>query len=330
MKTFLTTAFSILLFTVACSAQNTFPASGNAGIGTTSPAASLQVAGDIRFGTNGTYTDFRMFTDGVLSGYNQVNSITPVTVPGSGTAKAALYLKNKTATGTTRMDLLVDGNVGIGNAAPGTSLHVGPGGVFSMRDGTGASFTPALINSQTSGVAGLGVAVVDGVNNPRIGLFADQPNNIVGISTVYSSNSPAFVYRGAGTGEVLRITPAGNLGIGTANPDSKLTVNGTVHSTVVLVDNTVIPDYVFNKTYALRPLSAVKAYIDLNHHLPEIPSAAEVAKNGQNLGEMNALLLKKVEELTLYMIELNKTTAELNKKVKAQQQEIEQLKKAHK
>ena len=110
----------------------------------------------------------------------------------------------------------------------------------------------------------------------------------------------------------------GMVGIGTVHPDAKLTVNGTVHSTVVLVDNTVIPDYVFDKTYALRPLSAVKAYIDLNHHLPEIPSAAEVAKNGQNLGEMNALLLKKVEELTLYMIELNKT-------VKAQQQEIEAL-----
>ncbi len=116
------------------------------------------------------------------------------------------------------------------------------------------------------------------------------------------------------------------MGIGTTSPDQKLTVNGTVHSKAVVVDNSIFPDYVFKKTYVLRPLSAVKTYIDLNHHLPEMPSAAEVAKNGQNLGDVNALLLKKVEELTLYLIELNKTTAELTKTVKAQQKEIDQLK----
>src|ERR1700748_3221094 len=79
MKTFLTTAIAILLFTITCRAQNTFPSSGSAGIGTTSPASTLQVVGDTRFGTNGTYTDLRMFTDGVVGGYNQINAISPVT-----------------------------------------------------------------------------------------------------------------------------------------------------------------------------------------------------------------------------------------------------------
>ncbi|OKS87296.1 hypothetical protein RG47T_2755 [Mucilaginibacter polytrichastri] len=63
------------------------------------------------------------------------------------------------------------------------------------------------------------------------------------------------------------------------------------------------PDYIFNPSYHALNLSDIKAYIDKNHHLPEIPSAQEVAKSGINLGEMNTKLLKKIEELTLYLIE---------------------------
>jgi len=98
---------------------------------------------------------------------------------------------------------------------------------------------------------------------------------------------------------------SGNVGIGTANTQGyKLAVNGSVIAssmTVKLFANW--PDYVFKNDYALPALSSVKQYIGQNHHLPELPSDAEVAKNGINLGEMNKLLVKKVEELTLYMIE---------------------------
>ena len=74
----------------------------------------------------------------------------------------------------------------------------------------------------------------------------------------------------------------------------------------------------------MRPLSEVKAYVDENHHLPEIPSATEVEQNGLKLGEMNAALLKKVEELTLYIIQQKETT---QKQYTKQQREIDQLKK---
>jgi len=66
------------------------------------------------------------------------------------------------------------------------------------------------------------------------------------------------------------------------------------------------PDYVFAEDYDLRPLSEVEAFIKKHHHLPEVPSAKEVETDGLKLKEMNATLLKKVEELTLYMIELQK------------------------
>ena len=117
------------------------------------------------------------------------------------------------------------------------------------------------------------------------------------------------------------VRSSGNVGIGTTNPDAKLTVNGTVHSTSVLVDQTIQgPDYVFKKDYNLPTLTEIKAYTDKNHHLPGVPAAAEMEKNGINLGEMNMVLLKKVEELTLYLMEQNK-------QLQAQQKEIELLKK---
>jgi hypothetical protein len=119
------------------------------------------------------------------------------------------------------------------------------------------------------------------------------------------------------------ILPNGNVGIGTVDPDEKLAVNGIIHSKAVRVDMTGWSDYVFNDGYQLTPLSQLKTFIAQNNHLPEIPSAAEVEKNGQDLGEMNKLLLKKVEELTLYLIELDK-------KVERQNKEITRLKKKKK
>jgi hypothetical protein len=75
-------------------------------------------------------------------------------------------------------------------------------------------------------------------------------------------------------------------------------------------------DFVFDKNYKLRPLSEVETYIKANNHLPEIPSTADVSKNGIDLAETQALLLQKVEELTLYVIEQNKKIAKLEGKVR--------------
>jgi hypothetical protein len=74
------------------------------------------------------------------------------------------------------------------------------------------------------------------------------------------------------------------------------------------------PDYVFNETYNLRSLNEVEQYINENKHLPEIPSAAQIKKDGIDLVEMNMTLLKKVEELTLYVIEQNKKIEALGAK----------------
>ena len=75
-------------------------------------------------------------------------------------------------------------------------------------------------------------------------------------------------------------------------------------------------DFVFAKNYRLRSLESVESFIKINKHLPEIPSTAEVTKNGIDLAETQALLLQKIEELTLYVIEQNKKIERLNKEVK--------------
>ena len=94
-----------------------------------------------------------------------------------------------------------------------------------------------------------------------------------------------------------------------------LDVFGTIHAHEVKVDNTGQPDFVFAPTYRLRPLTEVEKYVKANNHLPEIPSAAEVAQNGLSLGDMQNKLLQKVEELTLYMIELKKENEALKEKI---------------
>ncbi len=100
---------------------------------------------------------------------------------------------------------------------------------------------------------------------------------------------------------------SGKVGIGTSIPDEKLTVNGKVHAVEFTTTPAIpVPDYVFENDYKLLSLKEIESYIKANKHLPEIPSAKEIEANGLELGLMNLLLLKKVEELTLYAIKQDK------------------------
>lgn len=91
--------------------------------------------------------------------------------------------------------------------------------------------------------------------------------------------------------------------------------DGFVYAREVNVQITALPDYVFNEDYNLPCLSDIETYVKENRHLPEVPSAKEVAQNGMNVGEMNAALLKKVEELTLYLIDQDKRLKLLQQQV---------------
>ncbi len=108
----------------------------------------------------------------------------------------------------------------------------------------------------------------------------------------------------------------GNFGIGTLNPTSKLTVAGNINSREVKVTVDAGADFVFENDYNLPSLDVVDKYIKENKHLPEIASADEMKKEGINLSEMNIKLLQKIEEMTLYMIEIKKENDKQNQEIK--------------
>ena len=135
---------------------------------------------------------------------------------------------------------------------------------------------------------------------------------------VYCSNT--LILGAKGTGDILRFRSIGNSGYndliaikrsGAMELTSSVKASSFIHST----SGQSWPDYVFSENYKLKPLETVEKYVQENKHLPGIPSAENVEENGVDLGMMNAKLLEKVEELTLYLIEQNKRISELESKL---------------
>nr|WP_320120080.1 hypothetical protein [uncultured Marinifilum sp.] len=116
---------------------------------------------------------------------------------------------------------------------------------------------------------------------------------------------------------VMRLNVNGNVGIGTKNTYGyKLAVKGSMAaSEIKVLDVSSWTDFVFEDNYQLRSLSEVKEFIEENKHLPDIPSEKQVQEEGISVGEMNAKLLQKIEELTLYLIDQNKKIEDLQKEV---------------
>jgi hypothetical protein len=217
--------------------------------------------------------------------------------------------------------LETDSKVGIGIQNPTGRLEVGaplmgvpgPSGTFHLNGGQawGHVLTLATDNSNGADDARLLFSyrnhakqwAMGGLNNTdRFSIWEDAGDgNTIG---------------GFGT-ERLTVQAGGNVGIGSSDTHGyKLAVNGNIHTQEVRVDMSGWPDYVFKPAYHLPALNEVKSYIDQNGHLPELPSAAQVEKQGVNLGEMNKLLVKKVEELTLYLIELQEQNKQIVQKLK--------------
>ncbi|MGN7787309.1 hypothetical protein ACTJIJ_22435 [Niabella sp. 22666] len=114
---------------------------------------------------------------------------------------------------------------------------------------------------------------------------------------------------------LLRLTKAGNVGIGTRNPAEKLSVNGKIRAHEIKVEQANWPDYVFDSNYQLPALAELEKFIRDHRHLPGIPSAKQVKENGIALGENQAALLKKIEEQALYIIQQEKRMEALEKRI---------------
>lgn len=314
-------------------------ASGNLGLGTTSPAYTLDVNGTARIANYAsiggapvysralvTYAPTGLnlaaeFTENAgvhaiqvrpnVSGINQITSDY-----WSGSTFLPLALSGRGATND--LVLATNGNVGIGTLGPGAKLEV-------YEPATGILTNTVLKLGAYNNTVGGGPFL-----DFNLRWTGGYPNWIGGrIGSVYETNSAGanratLVFHtndsndatqgAAGATEKMRIRGDGNVGIGTTNPTHKLAVNGTIRAKEVIVD-TGWADYVFDDSYRLAPLAEVEQHIRAEKHLPGIPSAAEVAAHGVSMGDMQAKLLSKVEELTLHLIRMEKENAALRERV---------------
>ncbi len=198
--------------------------------------------------------------------------------------------------GAERMRVTPQGQVGLGTLNPVTELHV-VGNCVIAENSSNITFAPYIVGHND-------VSTADSpdftwFNNDRAGIF--HPSlDVIGISTDGL--------------ERLRIDENGNVGIGTINTGSfKLAVEGKVGAREFKVTQiSPWPDYVFDTNFYLLPLNELEEYVLINKHLPGIPSFDEIEnEGGVNLGEMQIILVKKIEELYLYILQLNNKVTEL-------------------
>jgi len=294
---------------------------GHIGIGTASPLSKFHV---YKSGANISYSPY----DAVIGIFEKSGNAT-VSIITDDASKSSLYFGRAShqQTGRIQVDhaaetiaigingndkLMIDkdGKIGIGTASPEELLTIANGnikvdntyGLIFEKTGATNDNTKIWRRSGNS----LAIQYVD--HSLRFDALGDKP----------------VLFKNSLDETTATIHPAGNsyvkggFSVGTSTLPSGyiLAVDGKAIIEEVQVEMSgTWPDYVFSENYELTPLSEIKSYVAKNHHLPDVPSADQVAQDGINLGEMNAVLLKKIEELTLHLIDIKEENLTIRKRL---------------
>jgi len=231
------------------------------------------------------------------------------------------------------MTFLPNNNIGIGTLTPQEKLDIK--GNIQWNGSNSGNARAVKIGYSGVSYGGIGYNIEF---TPSTGIFnrpiADQTSYLefrqggfrfYGTSDASLSNNISLVGGGANLNLLASMTNDGKFGLGVTNPTDKMEVNGKIRAQEIKVEMANWPDYVFKKDYQLPTLEETESQIKLNGHLPGIPSAAEVKANGIEVGEMNAKLLKKIEELTLHLILKDKELAKERSINKDQEERLSKL-----
>ena len=275
---------------------------GNVGINTRFPTEKLMVDGNIKLATE--WQELLFAGNNGVSGGMRGNSghQTSLTMY-HGHSLEFQTGSNGIDLNNVRMHINNLGNVGIGTRTPGEKLTV---------DGN------VKLNTEWQ-------QLLFGGNNGVSGGMRGNSGHYTSL-TMYHGHSLEFQTGSNGIDHNnvrMHISTGGNIGIGTRTPTQKLTVAGKINAEEIILEDVSGADFVFEEDYDLRSLEETEAFIKAHKHLPEIPSAAEMAEEGLEIKAMNILLLQKVEELTLHLIEMNKTLTLQQETIDRQQKVIE-------
>jgi hypothetical protein len=261
---------------------------GNVGIGVHNPTDKLEVKGDLRVeaSSNSAQANIRLIGGENESMYFRAlkNVTTPTQVGYLGFSNTSEYSVWGAYGGT--VYLTKDGNLGIENATPDTRLHISSGqdvGIANTANGF------IMLGSPTSSNI-----IIDNneigfrVNGAWGELALQNDGGSVRIGSVTLPSGYVFGVKGKAICEELKVQLSGNW-----------------------------PDYVFNKNYKLKSFDELRKFIEKNNHLPNIPAAAEVERNGIEVGDMQKRMMEKIEELTLYVLQLEERMAAMKKAMDA-------------
>ena len=302
-KAFLSLAILSLSTYLLTGQTNIFPTSGNVGIGTTNPHDLLEInQGHLRISHTG--APRVIFNENDADYWRLVQDGGDIRFDYDNNDTFSSYLTGLRLKKNGNVIMNGGGNVGIGTANPSAMLDV------VTTDSHLARF---LYNDNATDAT-----------RPRLDLWGSK--NKINIRTSYNQGGAHLSFGTYSVNDALFIHNNGNIGIGTTDPGATLDVNGKIRSEKIeVISDVPSSDYVFEPDYNLRSLKEVEQFVIQNKHLPEVPSAEEFKANGYSVGEMDDLLLRKIEELTLYIIEQEKRNTEQQKMIDRQQQLINEL-----